>query len=143
MRVVIGPVSAHSARIWLAYARDVVAELGKLAPDECFATSEVRRIFAGYLTDWIRAARGDEFVWEREIEPEQVEYHVHAFHQVAMMLARREERTGEPQAPAGGEDFYAAVLTGTLNALEAEGQASAAFARHLGEFWPGQQRVDR
>jgi len=139
MRVVIGPVSADSAAAWIGFAREVVADLDALAPGECFSTPEVRGIFDRYLGEWAAAvARSDgKFVWESDIPAEQVEYHVHAFHQAAAMLARHEEQTGERQSPAEGDEFYLALLTSVLGALEAEGPSSAAFAQHLGQFWPG------
>jgi hypothetical protein len=137
MRVVIGPVSAASANAWLDYADDVLDELGAMAPGECFATPEMIETFRGYVTSWREAAaQGAEVVWEREIPPEHVEYHMHAFQRVAEVLAERAEREGVA-APPAGEDFYLAVLQGVLSALEAEGPASAAFADHLSEFWPG------
>lgn len=138
MRVVVGPVSAHSAREWISYATRVVDELDDLAPGACFATPEVREVFDGYLTAWRREARSaGDFCWERDIPAEQVEYHVHALHQVATVLTERAEASGVHNAPDEGQEFYAALLRGVLNALEAEGPASASFARHLGEFWPG------
>lgn len=142
MRVVVGPVSAQSAREWLGYARSVVDELERIAPGECFATPEVQEIFDGYLLAWERAASGrGDFTWESDIAAEQVEYHVHAFHQVATMLARQAELTGEPQSPPEGEEFYTALLSGVFAALQTESAASAEFAQHLGQFWPGRERV--
>ena len=138
MRVVIGPVSALSAKEWLVYAREVVDELASLAPGEQFSSPEVQGIFDGYLSEWEHAAAtGDPFLWSCDVPPEQIEYHVHVFHQVATVLAEREATSGTRQSPEGGREFYAAVLRGALGALEAEGPASAAFAQYLGEFWPG------
>jgi hypothetical protein len=123
---------------WIGFARDVVADLDDLAPGACFSTPEVRTIFERYLAEWDEAAHaGEKFLWERDIPAEQVEYHVHAFHQAASMLAQYEERTGERQSPQEGDEFYLALIHGVLTALEAEGPSSAAFAKHLGEFWPG------
>lgn len=138
MRVVVGPVSADSAEAWIGFAREVVEDLESLAPGECFATTEVRSIFEGYLAEWAAVAAADEkFVWEQDIPAEQVEYHVHAFHQAATMLAKHEERTGERRSPVEGDEFYLGLLNGVLTSLEAEGPASAAFAQYLGQFWPG------
>ncbi len=141
MRVVIGPVSRESASAWLGYARRIVDALGALAPDECFSTPEVCAAFDRFLTEWetVAASRDDCFLWEQELTVEDVEYHVHAFHQVASMLSRRSELGRQRKAPAEGEEFYAAVVRGALTALDAESPASSAFAEHLGEFWPGQE----
>lgn len=111
-----------------------------MAPDACFATPEVREIFVEYLDEWARAARRrGPFVWEREIAAEEVEYHVHAFHQVASMLDARAQQEGGPRAPEDSQEFYLALLNGVLSALEAESEASASFAQHLARFWPGQE----
>ena len=136
MRVVIGPVSVASATAWLDYADDVIGELAAMAPGECFTTPEVLEVFRTYVTSWREAAVGTEMVWERDIPAEQVEYDMHAFQRVAEVLAKRAEERGQ-SAPPEGEDFYLALLHGVLAALEAEGPSSAAFAKHLSEFWPG------
>lgn len=136
MRVVIGPVSVASADAWLDYAEDVIEELAAMAPGECFTTPEVLDVFRAYVASWREAAVGTEMVWERDIAPEQVEYDMHAFQRVAEVLARRAEEHGQA-APPEGEDFYVALLQGVLAALEAEGPSSAAYAKHLSEFWPG------
>ena len=134
--MVIGPVSVASANAWLDYADEVIDELAAMAPGECFTTPEVLEVFRAYVTSWRRAAVGSDFLWEREIPPEQVEYDMHAFQRVADVLARRAEEQGVA-APPEGEDFYVALLHGVLAALEAEGPSSAAYAKHLSEFWPG------
>lgn len=137
MRVVIGPVDQHSARTWLGYADQVLDELGKMAPGECFTTPETVSLLRGYVHSWKRAARsGPEFLWEQDIPTEQVEYSMHAFQRVVDVLARRAAEHGR-SAPPEGDDFYLAVLHGVLRALEAESSSSAAFAEHLAEFWPG------
>lgn len=136
MRVVIGPVSVASANAWLDYADGVLDELSAMAPGECFTTPEVLGVFRAYVTSWRAEAVGVSMVWERDIPTEQVEYDVHAFQRVVEVLAERAEREGRA-APPEGEDFYVALLHGVLGALEAEGPASAAFAKHLSEFWPG------
>ena len=144
MRVVIGPVSAESAKLWLAYARQVVDELSDIAPGASCATPEVRAVFDAYLGEWDDAAsQGPTFLWSSDVPTEQAEYHVHAFHQLATILDQRAADLHARQAPEGGEEFYAAVLRGALSALESEGPASAAFAQHLGQFWPGQELVNR
>lgn len=138
MRVVVGPVSAISAAAWIGHARGILDDLDALAPGKCFSTPEVRAIFDSYLSEWEAILQPDEkFVWERDIAAEQVEYHLHAFHQVAEMLSRPDGRGDIAGPPAEGEDFVLALLHGVLSALEAESPSSAAFAKHLGAFWPG------
>jgi hypothetical protein len=139
MRVVVGPVSVQSARAWINYATQVVRDLDAIAPGECFSTPEVRSIFDGYLAEWAAETetKGD-FLWEADVPSEQLEYHVHAWHQLATVLERRVEMTGVRESPVEGREFSAAVLRGVLVALESEGPASASFAQYLGAFWPGQ-----
>ncbi len=138
MRVVVGPVPARSAEAWIRHARGVLADLDALAPGECFSTPEVCAIFDFYLSEWeVMVGADEKFVWERDIPAEQVEYHIHAFHQVANMLSGPNGRRGTPGPPAEGEEFVLALLNGVLSALESEGPSSAAFAQHLGQFWPG------
>lgn len=136
MRVVIGPVGVASAVAWLDYADGVLDELSAMAPGECFTTPDVIAVFRAYVASWREAAVGTTMIWEREIPAEQVEYDVHAFQRVAEVLEERAAAQGAA-APPEGEDFYLALLQGVLAALEAEGPSSAAFAKHLSEFWPG------
>ena len=139
MRVVIGPVSAASAELWLGFARNVVDDLEGIAAGASFANAEVRSIFDGYVSTWEAAAASEgTFLWSGEVAAEQLEYHLHLFHQLATLMAEQAERRGTRLLPDGSREFYAAVLRGILTALESEGPASAAFARHLAEFWPGQ-----
>lgn len=142
MRVIVGPVDAGSAAVWLDYAREVLDELESMAPGECFTSPDVMATFRHYVSSWSDAvgSRRGEFLWEQEIPTEQVEYNMHAFQRVAGVLAERAERHGA-QAPPEGEDFYLALLQGVLSALEAESGSSAAFAKHLGEFWPGRDSI--
>lgn len=141
--MVVGPVSTQSARAWLDRARGIVDDLDATAPDECFTTPEVLAAFDHYLTEWEGVARtaGETFVWEQELSAEQVEYHVHAFQKVAELFAQRQATGAAPPAPKAAAEFRLALLHGVLAALSAEGPASAEFAQHLGQFWPGQDRL--
>lgn len=143
MRVVIGPVGTDSARAWIAHARLTLDELEVLAPVQCDAIPESRPIFSSYVDEWARVADHgvDPFMWEAELEPEQVMFHMHAWHKVAEALVRRAEVTGEHVLPAEAQDFYRAVLRGMLDALAAEGPEYASFTQHLAAFWPGQESI--
>lgn len=140
MRVVIGPVDVRSAEAFVGYAHQALDDVGAMAPGECFTTPEVMAVFRGFVDAWGEAAVGDEFVWEQDLPPEQVEYNMHALQRVAGVLAERAEREGR-QLPPEAEDFYIAMLHGVLTALETGGPASAAYAKHLAEFWPGRERI--
>jgi hypothetical protein len=136
MRVVIGPVDARSARAWLGYADRVLDELGGLAPDDCASAPETIAHLRGFVEAWQREADGEKFLWEAELPAEQVEFSMHAFQRVTEVLVRRAEVHGR-SAPPEGDDFYLAVLQGVLCGLQAESDASASYAAHLREFWPG------
>ncbi len=141
MRVVVGPVPVEAAEAWLSYAREVVDDLAFSATDECYAQPDLLATFDGYLRSWEAATGGDRFLWSADLPAEQVEYHMHAFQQVAGVLAERAERSGVRTAPEEGEPFYLALLNGVLAALESEGESHAEFAQHLGAFWPGREPV--
>lgn len=140
MRVVIGPVDVRSAEAFVGYARRALRDVGAMAPGECFTTPEVIAVFQAFLDRWDDATAGEEFFWEADLPAEQVEYNMHALQRVAGVLAERAEREGR-QMPLEAEDFYLALLHGVLIALEAEGPSSAAYAKHLAEFWPGRERI--
>jgi hypothetical protein len=135
MRVVVGPVRGESARAWLAHAHGVVDDLDR-SPRSCPATPELLDVFRGYLAEWDGAATEEKFCWERDIPVEEAKYHVHAFHQVAEMLSVEADGRDDWRSPDEGVEFVLALLTGVLGALQAEDPASAAFAQHVGQFWP-------
>ena len=128
--------------MWLDYAQEVLDELESMAPGECFTSPDVMATFRHYVSSWRDSVGSDRdwFLWEQDIPTEQVEYNMHAFQRVAGVLAERAERDGV-QAPPESEDFYLALLQGVLSALEGESGSSAAFAKHLGEFWPGRESI--
>lgn len=141
MRVVIGPVDARSAEAWLAYADQVLDELGTLAPGECFSTPETVAILRDFVSRWQEPARQDRvFLWDEDVPAERIEFAMHAFQRVVDLLARRAEVHGRT-APPEGDDFYLALLQGVLGALQSESASSAAFADHLAEFWPGRATI--
>lgn len=144
MRVVVGPVSGESARAWLDYADAVISRLDVIAEGACYATDAMVRVFEGYVRSWRRAARGaDTFVWEHDLPAEEAEFHFHAFFQVATLLAEREAEFGESLSPPEGDEFYLALINGIVVALSVENDASAEFASHLAQFWPGLERSVR
>ncbi len=141
VRVVIGPVATTCATAWLSHAWGVLDEFARGAPGDCF-TPEVREIFEGYLASWERCARDAAprdglFLWEAELAPEELEYHLHALQRVVTALTECRARTGLPLVREDGDDFYRAMLHGVLTALETAGPSHAEFAQHLGAFWPG------
>jgi hypothetical protein len=133
MQVEIGPLPAESARVWLAYAKGVVGGAVKQLPIQVAAS------FSGYLEEWSEAAAaGEVFRWEGKAEPEEVEYLLHAWFNLAhAIVSAREESGGESVAPEEGQLFYRALVHALLNALRAENRSTAELADHLAPFWPG------
>jgi hypothetical protein len=131
VQVQIGPLPADAARVWLAYATDVVGAALKQLPIQVAAQ------FSAYLQDWSEAATGDIFVWEGKAEPEEVEYLLHAWFNLAQSVVAQREAAGEPLGPPDGQVFYVGLVTSLLDALRKESRTTAEFAEHLAPFWPG------
>ena len=138
MRVQVGPLGSQGVLAWVGYARTVIDEAVSGRKPELALTAEVAEAFSGFLDEWQAAAEADErFLWSTEIDPEQVEFLAHAFHHVALALAKAAERRGFGLAPQEGREFYLALVSAFLGALEREGGAAAEFAEDLGSTWPG------
>ncbi len=139
VRVSIGPVASSSVTAWVGYARKALAEVidepggdGVWLPDDTVAT------FEHYLDDWEHTAgEADPFRWTDEVPSEEAEYLSHAFFRIVTNLAAQAEERGYALAPESGDEFYRALVSGFLDALEAEGHGSEEFAEHLRSFWPG------
>jgi hypothetical protein len=125
VQVQIGPLPADSARAWLAYANDVVAANMKQLP------IQVAAHFSAYLAEWWEAAQGGDFLWEGKAEPEEVEYLLHAWFNLAQSV--------EP-GPEEGRVFYNGLVHALLNALRNENRSTAELAEHLAPFWPGLEK---
>jgi hypothetical protein len=139
MRVRVGPIPSAGAGLWIAYARTVVSraivrpdELGvSLAPDALEAIDT-------YLDQWdAAAADGPNFDWEAEFEPDELVALGGAWLEIAQALADDAERRGYPMSPPEGEEFYRALVTGFLDALDREGGEYAELAVRLRLDWPG------
>ncbi len=107
-------------------------ELGvDLTPD---ALESIER----YLDQWDEAAaEGPEFDWETDFEPEQLVALGGAWLEIAQALADDAERRGYPMSPPEGDEFYRALVTGFLDALERESGEYGELATRLRLDWPG------
>jgi hypothetical protein len=139
MRVEIGPVTASSVTAWVGYARKALDEVvGEPGSDGVWIPDDTVATFTSYLDKWERAAAGvDEVHWAAEIPADEAEYLSHAFFRIASNLAARAEERGYTMAPPESDEFYKALVTAFLSALDAEGQSSQEFSEHLRSFWPG------
>jgi hypothetical protein len=144
MRVRVGPLPSTGVALWIAYARTVIG--GALArPDELGLQldPEVVESFEDYLDQWDRASStGATFVWETDVEPERIVALGAAWLELADRLAGAAERRGYPMSPPEGEEFYRALITGFLDALEGEGPDYAELAADLRADWPGLKPED-
>lgn len=132
-------MASESAIAWVAYARAVLSGFGlRGAKVEADLGAEVVRAFRSYLEEWeVIAARDREFKWSRDVDPDTVQYLVHAFYRVVQRLALAAEERGTRLMPPEAEAFNVSLVTGLLDSLEAEGQSMASFAEELRGFWPG------
>jgi hypothetical protein len=140
--VEIGPVPAASVTAWVGYARKALDEVigepggaGVWIPEDTVAT------FTSYLDQWEVAATGvDEVHWTSEVPADEAEYLTHGFFRIASNLAARAEERGYTMAPPEGDEFYKALVTSFLAALDEEGHGSQEFSEHLRSFWPGLEK---
>jgi hypothetical protein len=141
MHVEVGPVPAASAIAWIGYARTVIAG-GRVKGRRVDAgvSGEIAESFGRYLDKWQAIAdKGGDFKWVDEVNPEEAEYLVLAFFRAAQHLSELAEARGRTSMPDEAAPFYASLVIGVLDALEAEGASTAGFAEELRGFWPGFQ----
>ena len=137
MLVRVGPVSSGSVTLWVAYARTVLGQ-ATVRPGEHAVPDELIEGFEAYLDEWeLAAAGGSEVVWEHDLDPEHVRYLAHAFHRIAVGLAAEAERRGYPISPPEGDEFYQALVSALLDALERDSEPMREFAADLRTTWPG------
>lgn len=139
MEIRVGPVSAGSVRLWVAYARTVLGQvLTGTGTRPATLSPDVVEAFETFLDTWDDlAASGEEFVWEADVDTERVEHLAHVWFTVAAGLADQAERRGFPMAPTEGEEFYQALVAALLDGLAHEGRSLQEFAEQLKDAWPG------
>jgi hypothetical protein len=139
VHVQVGPVPATSVTMWVAYARTVLAQSITGSPDFPLRLDpDVVRLFERYLDEWEDLAeRHPDFRWETDVDPERVEFVMHSFFQIAVLLEKLAEQRGYPLAPPAGEAFYEALVNGVVTAMEAEGRSLEEYAAQLRDVWPG------
>ena len=142
MLVEIGPVTATSVTSWVGYARKALDEvLGEPGSDGVWIPDDTVATFTSYLDIWeAEATRGDSFHWTSDIPADEAEYLSHAFFRIASNLAARADERGYTMAPPESQEFYRALVTSFLAALDEEGSGSAEFSEHLRSFWPGLEK---
>lgn len=141
MRLEVGPVAKASAVAWMKWAHSIAGERGR-------ARASGARPSPGALLDAVhylerRMPRTDTIDktirWEAEVDPDALEYIVHAFVNLdAQLLAQartpRGERASAP--PPEGRTYYLVLVAALLHALETESACRAAFVDQLRWSWP-------
>jgi hypothetical protein len=98
---------------------------------------EVIEGFAGFLDEWEKVAReSDTFLWDTEVDPEQIEFLALALFKIAVSLSSEPPPLGRTGRPLAGELFYRAFVVAFLDAMEAENRSLAAYAEELRSSWP-------
>jgi hypothetical protein len=134
----IGPLASTSVQAWTTYARRVLAQALQRSSRGPVLDKAVVDQFQHLLDSWEAAATAaDTFVWSTDLDPDQVEYLMHAFSNLVARLADEARARGYPEAPPESEEFYLALVTGLLDALQDAGGAHAEFAEQLRSSWPG------
>jgi hypothetical protein len=137
VRVHVGPIASDGVSEWIAYARGVLEERrGASTPDSL--PPEVLDGFIGFLDEWDAiVAKSPTFLWETDVDPEQIEFLALALYRLATDLAEAAQRRGYALMPAEGLLFYRVVVNGFLDAMTAESRSLAAYAEELRSTWPG------
>jgi hypothetical protein len=136
VHVHVGPITADSASAWIVFARGVLDNRTSTgAPD---LPPEVMAGFVGFLDEWeLIASTSDAFLWDTDVDTEQVEFLALALHRVASELNEAALRRGYALMPPESAPFYRAVVNGFLDAMAAESPTLAAYAEELRSSWPG------
>lgn len=135
----VGPLSSAGVGLWIAYARTVIGR-SFVRPEELgvAVSPEQIEVLEGYLDAWERtAAASATFEWEADISAEELTDLGGTWFLIASHLAEVAERRGYPISPAEGDEFYRALVTAFLDALEGEGGSLAAMADEFRREWPG------
>jgi hypothetical protein len=99
---------------------------------------EVIEGFAGFLAEWEAVARSSEtFLWETEVDPEQIEFLALALFKIAVSLDADPPAELAAGRPTAADPFYQAFVLAFLDAMRAENKSLAAYAEELRSSWPG------
>jgi hypothetical protein len=136
VHVHVGPIAADSASAWISFARGVLDD--RTAAREPDLPPEVLAGFVGFLDIWETvASASDEFLWDTDVDTEQIEFLALALHRVASELDEAARRRGYALMPSKSAPFYRAVVNGFLDAMAGESPTLAGYAEELRSSWPG------
>jgi hypothetical protein len=137
VQVHVGPIPSRDAVEFIRYARGVLAERSSTeAPEHTRVTPEVLQGFLGFLDEWESIAeRSSTFLWETDVDAEQIEFLALALFKIASSLDT--PAPGANDGPQPGALFYRSFVNAFLDALSAENRSLAAYAEELRSSWPG------
>ena len=108
VNVTLGPVSAVSARAWLASARETLAT-ARARPD-LEVPADVLDGFDAYVAEWSAiAATTDPFVWSGEVDAGTVRHLASHWARLATIARTDPEGSGIRPASAEGQEFFDAL----------------------------------
>ena len=138
MRLDVGPVAPASAVAWIDWADEVFGELRNKPWTRASLPASVFDEIGGYLDQWMPRTRivDKPFRWHAEIDPDELEYLVHALFNLDTRLLAEAQRGELPRSPEEGQLFYLVLVRALLYALEVESPARAAFVDQLRSSWP-------
>lgn len=131
----LGPVPAESARMWIAYARTVLAR--SVSGEGTSIPEHVVLTFEEHLNAWEDASQGTTMTWSGRVDPALLQSLAVAFREVVGDLAEQAEKRGYPISPPEGEAFYQALVASLIEALERDGAGASPLSDQLRSGWPG------
>lgn len=136
MRLDVGPVAPASAVAWMTWAQKALTRLNAQPPSRTSSTG-VLADAGSYLRRWMPCTGSlpESLHWHPEVDPDEVEYLVHAFFNLDTQLSD-EARRGMSEPPREGRTFYRVLVGALLHALETQSPSRAAFVTQLRSSWP-------
>ena len=134
VHIEVGPVSAVSARIWIAYATEMLALLRALPEPQ--VPAHALDAFASLLEEWRPIAQRDEpFRWSSDEAPERAQYLLNALY-VAGTRIEEEAAAGRAHLrPAAADEFHIVLVREVLDTLAHESDADAHFVQEMRNVW--------
>ncbi|MGI8631277.1 MAG: hypothetical protein ACR2NA_01850 [Solirubrobacterales bacterium] len=138
MRLDVGPVAPACAIAWLGWADEVYDDLGNRPTSTLLAPTGLSVDVVSYLHRWTSHAGGvgKIYRWQAEVEPDELEYLVHAFCSLDAQMSAEGVAGEQPPVPEEGRAFYLVLVGALLHALETESRSRAAFVDQLRSCWP-------
>ena len=133
----MGPVAPASARAWIGWAQAMVGALRRDPAETLTMPAHVLDNVEAYFASWSRAAaNGDDFRWQIDVLPEELEYLTNSLCNLDVRMADQARRHPARAEPDEGRLFHAVLVEALLYALDQGGPSHAAFAEDLRPRWP-------